>query len=282
MRKLVEFIRSVYVVVLFILLEVAALSHYARSNAYTQARLLTRSNQVVGGVQGAFTRLRHFWSLGEENRHLSQRIMKLEGELASYREAVADQGLECLADTMRKHQPFLYQTARVAVSTIHRSQNFIVINRGSEQGVKHDMALLTADGAMAGYIITLSKHYAVALSILSPEFQASAKLKNDPNYYGAIRWEGGDSRYVTMHELPKYVDIHEGDEVVSTGFSDYFPAEVPIGTVESFELNETKTYYTVRVRLAANMRTLSNVILVRSSDYEELKGLESKLRKLYQ
>ena len=53
MQKLFEFIRSVYVAVLFILFEVLALNHYAQSNAYTQARLLTRSNQVVGGVQGS-------------------------------------------------------------------------------------------------------------------------------------------------------------------------------------------------------------------------------------
>ncbi len=282
MHKLFEFIRSVYVVVLFIILEVAALSHYARSNSYTQARLLARSNQVVGGMQGTFTRMRHFWSLGEENRLLSERVIELEKELARYREAEHDLQLKQRLDSMHALYPYIYQTARVAVSTIHRTKNFIVINRGSNQGVEHDMALLTADGAMAGYIVTLSKNYAVALSILSPEFQASAKLKNDPSYYGAIRWDGSDSRYVTMHELPKYVDIHEGDEVVSTGFSDFFPAEIPIGTVESFYLNETKTYYTVRVRLAADMRTLSDVILARSVDYEELKGLEAKLRKLYQ
>jgi rod shape-determining protein MreC len=85
-----------------------------------------------------------------------------------------------------------------------------------------------------------------------------------------------------MYELSKYADIHEGDKVVSTGFSDYFPPEIPIGEVESFELNETGTYYTVKVRLAADMRSLSNVILARSADYEELKGLEFKLKKRYQ
>ena len=50
MRKLFEFIRSVYVVVLFVVLEAVAVSCYARSSYYTQARLLSRSNQVVGGV----------------------------------------------------------------------------------------------------------------------------------------------------------------------------------------------------------------------------------------
>ena len=54
MRKLFEFIRSIYVVVLFVALEVAAISYYAHSTHYTQARLLARSNQVAGGVHGLF------------------------------------------------------------------------------------------------------------------------------------------------------------------------------------------------------------------------------------
>ena len=40
MRKLFEFIRSIYVVVLFVALEVAAISYYAHSTHYTQARLI--------------------------------------------------------------------------------------------------------------------------------------------------------------------------------------------------------------------------------------------------
>lgn len=280
MHKLVEFIRSVYVAVLFVFLEVLALSYYAQSNAYTQARLLTRSNQVVGGMQGLFTRMRHFCSLGSENRRLSERIISLEEELARFRAAENRERLLVLADSM-KRLPYFYTTAQVAVSSINRSRNFIVVNRGANQGIESDMALLAANGAMAGYIVSVSKNYAVALSILSPQFRASGKLRNDPTYYGSVRWNGADSRFVTMDELSKYADIHVGDEVISTGFSDYFPPDIPIGTVESFELNETKTYYTVRVRLIADMSALSDVILARSNDYEELKGLESKLKKRY-
>lgn len=281
MRKLIEFIRSVYVVVLFVILEVAALSYYAQSNAYTQARLLTRSNQVVGGVQGAFTRVRSFFALGRENRQLTERIIALEQELFRYREAEAEGRLKRMTDSMR-YNPYFYSTARVTASTIHRSRNFIVIDRGTNHGVEMDMALLASNGAMAGYIVSLSKNYAVALSVLDARFQASGKLKHDPAYYGSIRWEGGDSQVVTMNELPKYASIHVGDEVVTTGFSDVFPPEVPIGVVESFELNEMGTYYTVRVRLAADLRSLSDVILARNPNREELKGLEAKLKKRYQ
>ncbi len=279
-NKLLEFIRSVYVPVIFVLLEVICLSHYAQSNAYTQARLLTRSNRVVGQVQGLFTRVRTFCSLGSENRRLSERVIALEEELAAYREAEAEERLSLLADSMRRY-PYFYSTAQVTASSINRTRNFVVVDRGSADGVEVDMALLAANGAMVGHIVTVSKNYAVALTLLNPQFQASGMLCHDPAYYGSIRWEGGDYRYVTMNELSKYADIHIGDQIISTGFSDYFPPNIPIGRVESFTLNETGTYYTVRIRLDADLSALSDVILARDSDHEELKGLEAKLKKRY-
>ena len=78
MRKLFEFIRSVYVVVLFVVLEAVAVSCYARSSYYTQARLLSRSNQVVGGVHGFFAGIGHYFTLGRENRMLLARVAQLE------------------------------------------------------------------------------------------------------------------------------------------------------------------------------------------------------------
>ncbi len=46
MYKLLEFIRSTYVVFLFVAIEAIAASYYARSSYYTQARMLARANQI--------------------------------------------------------------------------------------------------------------------------------------------------------------------------------------------------------------------------------------------
>ena len=87
MRKLLEFIRSVYVVVLFVVLEAIAISYYAHSTYYTQARLLARSNQLVGGVHGLFAGVRHYFSLGRENRELLAHVARMKEQLALYEEA---------------------------------------------------------------------------------------------------------------------------------------------------------------------------------------------------
>lgn len=69
MYKLIEFLRRIYVAVLFVVFEAIAIGYYAHSS-YTQAKLLTRSNQVVGGVNGIFADIRSYFTLGRENERL--------------------------------------------------------------------------------------------------------------------------------------------------------------------------------------------------------------------
>lgn len=273
MYKLFEFIRSIYVVLLFILIEAVAVHYYAHSTFYTQARLLTRSNQVVGGVYGFFAGVRHYFTLGRENGILLGRIVELENRLAEYRSA---------ADSVRfaeymqgaDKSPYRLMTARVISNSVNRDQNFLTLDKGRRDGVVSDMAVLSSDGAMVGYVVDCSDRYAVAMSALNTSFRASGKLSGS-DYFGSIHWDGLDRRHLVMTELSKYAEPKPGDEVISTGFSLYFPADIPIGVVESSEMNENRTSYTVRVRLAADLTALGDVILVENTGIDEIRMLQT-------
>ena len=228
MRKLFEFIRSIYVVVLFVALEVAAISYYAHSTHYTQARLLARSNQVAGGVHGFFAGIRRYFSLGHENRLLLGRVAQLEERLAQYEEAETNARLDSYMQDIGESK-YRFVTASVVANTVNRAQNLITLNRGRQDGVVEEMAVLSPDGAMAGYVVDCTERYAVAMSVLNTSFRASGKLAD---------------------------------------------AEVLIGWVESASLNETRTAYTVRVRLAAEMSRLNEVVLVGNRDFYEIRNLQ--------
>lgn len=272
MRKLFEFIRSVYVVVLFVVLESIAVSYYARSTYYTQARLLSRSNQVVGGVHGLFAGIGHYFTLGRENRMLLTRVTQLEERLAQYEEAATAERLDGYMQDIGESK-YRFATGSVVANTVNRAQNLITVNRGHRDGIVEEMAVLSPDGAMAGYIVACTERYSVAMSVLNTSFRASGKLA-DSEYYGSIYWDGLDQHTVILGELSKYADPQPGQEVVTTGFSQYFPADVLIGWVESASLNETRTAYTVRVRLAAEMSRLGEVVLVGNRDLFEIRDLQ--------
>lgn len=271
MHKLIEFIRSIYVFVLFVLLEIVAISYYANSTHYTQARLIARSNQVVGGLHGMLANMRHYFLLREENRALLAQVAELRERLSHYEEAETLAGFTTSLVQIGGSKLRVLNAAVIS-NSLTRPENFIVLNRGNSEGIVPDMAVLAADGSMVGYIVDCNEHYAVAISILNTSFRASGKLANS-DYFGSIYWDGTDPEYVTLDELSKYAEPQVGQEVVSTGFSIYFPAGIRIGTVESAELNETRTAYKVRVRLAAPMSRLSNVSLIENLDLYNIREL---------
>ncbi len=271
MHKLIEFIRSIYVFVLFVLLEIVAISYYANSTHYTQARLIARSNQVVGGLHGMLANMRHYFLLGEENRQLLAQVAELREQLSHYEEAKTVAGFNTTLAQIGGSKLRVLNAAVIS-NSLTRPENFIVLNRGNSEGVVPDMAVLAADGSMVGYVVDCTERYAVAISILNTSFRASGKLA-DSDYFGSIYWDGTDPEFVTLDELSKYAEPQAGQEVVSTGFSTYFPAGVRIGTVESAELNETRTAYKVRVRLSASMSRLSNVLLVENLDLYNIRDL---------
>ena len=283
MYKLIEFIRRIYVVLLFILIETIALNYYARSSFYTQAKILAHANSVTGALQQSIFSLRHYFTLSSENEMLAQRVAELENTLTIYREQERQMQTDTLtmaamdSTMLASLAQYRYTTARVISNTINSSHNFITLNRGRQHGVLVDMAVVTPDGAMVGYVLECSERYSIVMPMLNTEFRTSGKISGD-EHFGSISWNGTSPHRVQMSELTKYSEFEIGDEVIASGLSQYFPEGVRIGYVESLKENENHTSYDVEIRLAADMTRLSNVILIENTNYTEIYELENATR----
>ena len=286
MYKLIEFIRRIYVVLLFILIETIALNYYAHSSYYTRAKILAHANSVTGALQQSIFSLRHYFTLRSENEMLSQRVAELENSLTIYRERELQQQTDTLtmaamdSTMLASLAQYRYMTARVISNTINSTHNFITLNRGRQHGVLADMAVVTPDGAMVGYVVESSERYSIVMPMLNTDFRTSGKIAGD-EHFGSISWNGTSPHRVQMSELTKYSEFEIGDEVVASGLSQYFPEGVRIGYVESREENENHTSYDVEIRLAADMTRLSNVILIENTSYTEIDELEKSVRSRY-
>ncbi len=276
MYKLIEFIRRIYVVLLFIVIETIALNYYAHSSFYTQAKILSHANRAIGGVQNAVFGVRHYFTLRRENEVLAHRVAELETQLAVYRGQAADTGTDSLQLPIEELTQYRYMTARIVSNTINRDRNYITLNRGLMHGVSEDMAVISPDGVMVGYVIGCSERYSVVMPVLNTDFRTSGKIEGD-DHFGSISWSGSSPYSMNMTELSKYADINIGDEVVSSGLSHYFPEGVKIGSVVSYRLNESQTAYDVEIRLGTDVTRLSNVILIENLDYGEVSHLENSV-----
>lgn len=265
MYKLVQFLKKYYIVFLFLLLEMGTISYYASSTSYTRAALRASSGVVVGGAQGVFTSIGDYFGLKRENQILLDRLSAAQTELYKLRSAV---------DTVAvsgSTPPYYFTTAKVISNSIARQDNFFVINKGLRDGVEENMAVLSSGGSVAGFVSKCSDKYSVCVSVLNRDFKIGGQFKGS-EYFGSVYWDGTDARMMTLVDVPRYAKVKVGDTLLSA-YSLRFPPNTFIGTVASFKEAKEGNYYEVKVRLGARMSALSDVILIKYDDYEELDAL---------
>lgn len=272
MHRLIEFIKRIYVLVLFLLLEVAALWSYATSSPYNEAKILSRTTAVGGAVSGTITDVGHFFSLPEVNRTLTEQVAMLNEELAKANALVAATGADTLAmnSYLDAEAHFRYHAARVVSMTTNRQRNYVVLDKGFADGIGKDMGVITPDNKLVGYVVSCSEHYAVVQPMLNVDFSTGGKLV-DNDHVCVIRWSG-ESRYeVDAVELSIYSEPTAGMLVEVR--SERLPAGIAIGTIADFELNSAKSAYSAKLDIAQDMSTLDNVLIVENTRYGEINAL---------
>lgn len=270
MHRLIYFIRRTYVAIIFVVLEIVAIRYYAYSTPYTQAQLLAGSNYVVRHIHNSLHGVKHYFSLRSENIRLTERIAELENRLDAVSEFESAMKEQIGNEAGHRYE---YTPARVVSNSINRAQNYITIDKGFNQGVAINMAVLSPEGYAVGTIVNCSENFSIARSLLNTSFRVSARLAVDGSI-GSVHWNGGNSQMADFDDVTKYARIEQGDLVVAAGFSHYFPSGVIIGKVEKATLRENATSYDCRIRLAADMSRLSNVLLVKNNAAVEAQTLE--------
>ena len=282
MRRLLEFIRSTYVFFIFVVIEAAALNHYAHSSVYARAQILTRAAYVAGTVNGGINEVRRYFALGRENDLLLTRVAELENRLAACEQgtmqtAAADDEPVVYDSLLSK---YVYMTAAVVSSSVNKNNNFMIIDKGMDDGVRTSMGVVSPSGAMVGYVVGCSNRYASVLPILNTSFRSSGMLRNG-GHYASIEWSGHGMHEVQLNGLSKYARPEVGDTIVSTGHSNIFPQGIVIGRVKRFELNDIQTAYNLDIELAADISSLHRVVLIDNRDLDEIQNLRSQTEEQY-
>lgn len=267
MYKLILFIKRVSVPLLFVIIELVALGYYTRSDSFTRARLLAVSNSITGTMNGALRSVGDYFSLRKENEQLMGRVVELESRLADY--AYSGEWEQRPAEEI---DGYSYTSARVVNNSVFGQNNFFTIDKGLRDDVEANMAVLTPEGYVAGYVIECSERWAVCMSVANRAFTMGGKGAHN-EYMGSVAWQGNDFRRVNLTDIPYYANFAAGDTIVST-VSYRFPPDRIIGVVEEFEPTEDKMNSRIVVRLAADLAKLDRVLVVKYLDGHELYDLQ--------
>ncbi|MCD8208661.1 MAG: rod shape-determining protein MreC [Bacteroidales bacterium] len=255
--------------VVFVVLEAAAITLVCLrgpvQNSWMTAGTHWIMDEVWGGVEG----MKYYFSLNRENNRLAEENEKLYVEIARHQSDSLREAYSLgIADTIDN---FVYLPAKIRKVSTNRQHNYLILDKGSDDGVRPLSGVVTEIGVL-GVVDAVSRHYCYARSIRNPDMEVSARLgMSGP--LGTLSWDGLSNDRAILNGIPRHIEVAKGDTVFTSGYSNIFPADIPLGTVASAG-EGSGTHYIIHVRMFTDVHSRRFATIAYNIDRDEIEKLE--------
>lgn len=270
MRNLFDFLAKYSNWLLFLLLEVVSMALIFRYNAYQGSVWVSSANVVAGKMYEWHSELTSFFHLRQNNTLLTNRNFHLERQVKqltdAYNRAMHDSTAaeKLLVKQMQQYQPI---EALVVGNTVAQKDNLITINKGTADGVRPEMGVVSGTGVV-GVVMKASAHYAIVMPIINSSSRVSCTIRKR-GYFGALRWHGGRIDRVYLEDIPRHARFAKGDWVETNGYSAIFPPGVPVGCITKVFNSRDGLSYNVEVKLSTDFSRLRDVLVLNDTGMQE-------------
>lgn len=273
MYKLFQILKKYDYVVVFVLLVAVSFVLMSRTTYYQSSRLLSVAGSVAGGWYKGVNSVGGYFGLKSENDRLAAENARLRAQLAESYISFSD-SVFTVNDTVYQQQ-YTYTEAHVIKNSWSQQNNYIMVNKGRDHGIRPDMAVISPDG-IVGVVVSTSANFATIMPVLHSDSRNSVKAKRT-GISGHLVWDGKDYRYAQVEDMPVAYQFDQGDTIVTTGLANDFPEGVPVGYVESTETLKGSGFYKVRIKLATDFNKLDHVYIIGNRFHDEQQELMAQI-----
>lgn len=158
-------------------------------------------------------------------QELKQRLTELESQNQQLRSLVG-----YISEIPKKHV-----TAPVVGRSADHWWQHLILGRGTQGGVQPGFIVM-APGGVVGRVISATPNTSRVLLLSDPSSRVGATVSRSRNM-GYMR--GQTSNRAIMEFFDKVPDVRQGDVITTSSLSKLFPAGLPIGRVQSVNLNKS-------------------------------------------
>jgi rod shape-determining protein MreC len=221
---------------------------------------------VEKGLAGTENLFRRTWrnyidlhNVRKENHDLKEKIDQLKIEQAQLREqAEQTRRLQAL---LGFKQRFVGETVAAQIVSAGGSEQsrVVYIDRGSSDGMKPNMAVITPDG-IVGKIKEVYPLTSQVLLVTDHESGAGVVLEK-ARLQGVLHGLGQGETQV--NDIMSDEKVQAGEQIVTSGGDGIYPKGLPVGTVASAAADrESEPFLKIKVKLAANLDQLEEVLVI--------------------
>jgi rod shape-determining protein MreC len=222
------------------------------------------SGAVATGVSGSKEFFKTFFTIRKlvsENAALQQKINELSFEDARLQTSREENIALRKSLNFKQSSPLNLVPVEVIGSDPTGFSQTIIIDKGSEEGIAQNSAVVVSPGLLVGKVTSLSPHSAQVTLITDPSVVVSA-IVSDSGAQGLISGEHGlglSFNLVSQNEV-----IKTTDNVVTSGLSGDFPPGLLIGQIDSIKSAGSDLFQKAFVAPAADLRNLKFVFVVQT------------------
>ncbi len=272
MKNLLNFLYKNNFFFVFLFLEIICFFMMVKNNGYQGSSILNSSNKISAKIYEVEASTKEYLLLKDENERLAKMNTFLLNRIKLGYSAIPLKSYK-KNDTLYK-QEYEFMSGKVINSSVNKRNNYLTLNVGEAQGITQDMAVVTSDGII-GIVKDVSENFSSAMSILHKDVRVNCQLKKDGTY-GPLIWDGLDYRFSNLTDIPTHAKIKKGDTVITSSLSGIFPEGIMVGTVENYEQRPNESFYTVKVKLSADLKKVNHVSIIKYNYKTERDSLEIK------
>ena len=256
-------LRTIVIVIVAIGLILLAISGYF--SPFTQLVL----SPIVGAqtwLSEQFLSIQNILSTPREVTELLQRNAALEAEVASLETQVIElqqqltefQILSSLLDFARAYPEYEYVGASVIGRDPSPFLQYVIINRGSDDGLRRGMTVVTQQG-LVGRVSQVTAASANVQLITDPAMSINVRLQ--PSRDRAVL-SGTITGDLILEFIPQSANVNPGDLVLSSGFGGNYPPNILIGQVTSIRSLDFDLFQSGSVQPVVDFEQLEIVLVI--------------------
>jgi rod shape-determining protein MreC len=139
----------------------------------------------------------------------------------------------------RERAVFRLMPAQIIGRDISTWFNQVIIDRGSEEGLRRDMPVLTEEG-LVGKTTAVSEHSSIVILVSDENCKVAANVENsrEQGIARGDRSSSGSSPMMSLFFLSKQAGLKPGQKIFTSGVGGVFPSGILIGAVQEFRVRE--------------------------------------------
>jgi rod shape-determining protein MreC len=215
----------------------------------------------------AWRTYRGLWRAQQQNQELQIELVAARSKIQQLTEQAAEaERLRHLLE-FKQRLPFRTVAAEVIAASPGESSKAIYIDKGSNAGLKTDLAVITPAGVV-GKILAVFPYSSQVLLITDPASGAGCILQRT-RAQGILK--GGPANRCEIQYVSNEETVEVADTVITSGMDRIFPKGLPIGTV--IKTRPGDVYREIVVEPSAPLNRLETVLVVLKATGNDMQAL---------